>query len=236
MLIKQSTAVAPLLFLMVDSSDHITGKTGLSPTVTISKNGGAFATPAGAVTELSGGWYKIAANATDSNTVGQIAIHATASGADPCDDKSYEVEVVGLGDLVRSATPANALAINGSGYLLGVVDVFGSITGNVGGKVLGDGDSTILGPGVWAFDDTGTAITAVGLKLAADGLDAISTTAPTGPASNFRQMVVQTWRRFFKKSTLTATQLKTYADDGTTVVTTQTVSDDNTTQTQGVAA
>jgi hypothetical protein len=48
-------------------------------------------------------------------------------------------------------------------------------------------------------------------------------------------MVIQIWRRFFKKSTLTATQLKTYADDGSTVVTTQTVSDDGTTQTQGAA-
>ena len=54
-------------------------------------------------------------------------------------------------------------------------------------------------------------------------------------ASNFREMLVQLWRRFLKKSTLTSTQLKTYADDGTTVLTTQEVSDDNVTQTQGAA-
>lgn len=75
-----------------------------------------------------------------------------------------------------------------------------------------------------------------GYKLASDGLDTISTTAPSGVATNFREMLVQVWRRFFKKSTLTSTQLKTYADDGTTVVTTQTVSDDGTTQTQGAAS
>lgn len=75
-----------------------------------------------------------------------------------------------------------------------------------------------------------------GYKLASDGLDTISTTTPSGVASNFREMLVQVWRRFFKKSTLTSTQLKTYADDGTTVVTTQTVSDDGTTQTQGAAS
>jgi hypothetical protein len=74
-----------------------------------------------------------------------------------------------------------------------------------------------------------------GFQLAADGLDAISTAAPAGAASDFREMLVQLWRRFFRKSTLTSTELKTYADDGTTVVTTQTVSDDGTTQVQGGA-
>ena len=90
--------------------------------------------------------------------------------------------------------------------------------------------------------DTGTdgvvvaAASKTGYKLASDGLDSVATTAPTGVASNFREMVVGLWRRLFKKSTLTATQLKTYADDGTTVLTTQTVSDDDTTQTQGAAS
>jgi len=83
--IKQSTAVSNLLFLMVDSTDHVTGKTGLSPTVTISKNGAAFAAPTGAVTEVANGWYQVAANATDSNTLGPILLHATGAAADPTD-------------------------------------------------------------------------------------------------------------------------------------------------------
>lgn len=81
-----------------------------------------------------------------------------------------------------------------------------------------------------------SAIPKTGFKLASDGLDSIATTAPAGVASNFREMLVQVWRRFFKKSTLTATQLKTYDDAGTGVLTTQTVSDDNTTQTQGTSS
>lgn len=85
MQIKLSSAVQHFMFLMVDSSDHVTGKTGLTPTVTISKNAGAFASPSGAITEVSGGWYKLAANATDSNTLGVLALHATATGADPTD-------------------------------------------------------------------------------------------------------------------------------------------------------
>lgn len=80
----------PLLFLMVSSVDHIAPKTGLSPTVTISKNGGAFAVPAGAVTEIGNGWYKVAGNATDSDTLGPLLLHATGSGADPTDEQ-YDV-------------------------------------------------------------------------------------------------------------------------------------------------
>ena len=85
MLIKQSTAVKVIPFFLVDSTDHITGKTGLTATVTISKNGGTFGAPAGAIAEIGNGWYRIAANATDSNTIGSLLVHATATGADPFD-------------------------------------------------------------------------------------------------------------------------------------------------------
>jgi len=83
--LKQSQTAKPLLFFMVQSADHISGATGLSPTVTISKNGAAFASPSGAVTELANGWYKVAGNATDTNTLGPLLLHATATGADPTD-------------------------------------------------------------------------------------------------------------------------------------------------------
>ncbi len=73
-------------------------------------------------------------------------------------------------------------------------------------------------------------------KLASDGLDAISVTEPTGVATTYAGMMVQLWRRFFKKSTMTATEVKTYKDNGTTVVTTQAVTDDSTTQTQGTSS
>lgn len=75
-----------------------------------------------------------------------------------------------------------------------------------------------------------------GVALASDGLDAIPMTAPAGVASNFREMMVQIWRRLFRKVTMTSTQVKTYADDGSTVLTTQSVSDDGSTQTQGGAS
>jgi len=78
-------------------------------------------------------------------------------------------------------------------------------------------------------------------KLDSDGLDAIATTAPTGPATTFREMVVQGWRRLFKKTALTKLtsstgELTTYADDGVTAITTQSITDDGTTQTSEDAA
>ena len=82
---KQSTTDYPITFLMVDSADHVTGKTGLTPTVTISKNGGAFGAASGAVSEIANGWYKLAGHAGDRDTLGELLIHASASGADPAD-------------------------------------------------------------------------------------------------------------------------------------------------------
>lgn len=73
------------MFLMVQSADHVTALTGASPTVTLSKNGAAFGSPAGAVTEVSAGWYKVAGNATDTNTLGSLILHATAASGDPVD-------------------------------------------------------------------------------------------------------------------------------------------------------
>ncbi len=59
-------------------------------------------------------------------------------------------------------------------------------------------------------------------------LDQISIIPPDSVATNFREMIVQLWRRFFKKTVkqVSGLNIKTYADDNTTVVTTQTYTDD----------
>ncbi len=74
MKIQQSTTAYHIVFLMVQSADHVTGLTGAAPTVTLSKNAGAFGAAAGAVTEIANGWYKLAANATDNNTLGALVL------------------------------------------------------------------------------------------------------------------------------------------------------------------
>ena len=80
-----NSAVRPLAFLLVSGTDHVSPVTGATPTVTISKNCGTFAAPAGAVSEVGNGWYALAANAADRNTLGPFLLHATAAGADPTD-------------------------------------------------------------------------------------------------------------------------------------------------------
>jgi hypothetical protein len=86
-----NTAI-PLVFLMLDSSNHLTGMIGLAPTVTLSKAGGAFAACAGAITEIGNGWYQVAGNSTDASTRGPLLLHATAPGADPV-DMIYYVDI-----------------------------------------------------------------------------------------------------------------------------------------------
>ena len=83
-LVQQSTSSDPLFFFLVLSSDHISPATGKSPTVTISKNGAAFAAPAGAVTEIANGWYQVAGNATDTNTLGDILLRRVPVALGAC--------------------------------------------------------------------------------------------------------------------------------------------------------
>lgn len=158
-----------------------------------------------------------------------------------------------------SLFPANfaALLINGSGHIsrvtlvdttttntdmltaAGVRTAVGLATNNLDTQLGTLATSTALGSLVTTVGVAGLGLSAIpktGYKLASDGLDSIATTAPTGVASTFPGMIVQLWRRFFKKADQTATQLKTYADNGTTVITTQAVSDDATTETQGAAS
>lgn len=119
--IQQSTTAYPLVFFMADAADHVTGKTGLTCTVTLSKAGGSFASPSGAVTEIGNGWYKVAGNATDSGTLGPLLLHATASGADPA-DASYEVVAFNPQDSVRigiTALPNAAAEASGGLYTRG---------------------------------------------------------------------------------------------------------------------
>lgn len=75
-----------------------------------------------------------------------------------------------------------------------------------------------------------------GFVLSATGLDAISVADFAGAANTIPKMIVRLWRRFFAPASKTSTQLRTFADDGTTVRTTQAVSDDGATETQGLAS
>ena len=132
---QQSTTSYPMCFLMVSSTDHVTPVTGLSPTVTISKNGAAFGSPSGVVSEIGSGWYALAGNATDRNTLGDLLIHATGAGADPVDDRysivaydPYDSVRMGLSALPNAAADAaGGLPISDAGGL-DIDTILGRIT------------------------------------------------------------------------------------------------------------
>jgi len=79
--ITKNTALAGFTFLMVSSSDHVTGATGLTVTATRSLDGAAFGACANAVSEVSNGIYKIDLAAADLNA-NVVTLKFTATGAD----------------------------------------------------------------------------------------------------------------------------------------------------------
>jgi hypothetical protein len=113
---------------------------------------------------------------------------------------------------------------------------FGGVEGDVNAPVSGRMDS--LTSAITAQVTVATNNDKTDYTLSSSGLDSISTTQPAGVATTFREMVVQTWRRFFKKITKdTATlDIKTYADNNSTVLTTQAISSIGDTDTVGPAS
>lgn len=83
-MLKQSAAVNLMVF-MTQAADHITGLAGATLTITISKDGGAFASVAPTVTDRGNGWYAVALTVAHTDTLGDLALRATATSADPTD-------------------------------------------------------------------------------------------------------------------------------------------------------
>jgi hypothetical protein len=79
--ITKNVALSNFSFLMVDSTDHVTPKTGLTVTAERSIDGAAFAACANAVAEVGNGVYKINLAASDLNG-NVITLKFTAVGAD----------------------------------------------------------------------------------------------------------------------------------------------------------
>jgi hypothetical protein len=103
---KRSSTNYPVVFFMADETDHMTGLVGLEPVVSLSKNGAAFEVASGGVSEIGYGWYALAGNADDRDTLGPLIVHAEAPGADPFDTE-YSIlasidDIPGDVDLVLS--------------------------------------------------------------------------------------------------------------------------------------
>jgi hypothetical protein len=83
-IIPQNTTFSQT-FLLVSSSDHISPVLGASPVVLVSKNAENFISPEGIVTEIGDGWYNILLTVNDTNTLGMLSFHISATGADATD-------------------------------------------------------------------------------------------------------------------------------------------------------
>lgn len=127
--VQKANVTRPLYFLMVLSSDHVTGATAKSPTVTLLKSGGSFAAPVGAVTEVANGLYKVAANATDADTIGPLFLHATASGCDPRDDEFEVLADLSAAAVALSPSSATTTAVPASRLIDGALRLIGVLRG-----------------------------------------------------------------------------------------------------------
>jgi hypothetical protein len=107
--LKQSVA-AQVMVLMVNSDDGKTGLDGLTLTVTLSKNGGAFAAITPTVTPRGSGWYSLALTTAHVDTLGDLAVHIESTGADQS-DRLCVVETATLSD-VDTETDAIVTAIS----------------------------------------------------------------------------------------------------------------------------
>jgi hypothetical protein len=119
--------------------------------VTLSKNGAAFASPAGAVSEVGSGWYQVAGHATDSNPLGPLLLHATAGGADTT-DAFFEViafdptDAAGLG-LSRLDTTVGSRSSHSAADVWAVgsrtLTSFGTLVADVAAAVWGAATRTL---------------------------------------------------------------------------------------------
>lgn len=118
MMLKQSTSTTIMIF-MTDSTDHVSGKTGLTLTITASKAGGAFSGYTNTVTDRGSGWYSLLLDTTITDTPGVLVFHVTGTGADPT-DISFQVIAFDLGVATQ---PVNITQWNSNTLMSGKKDL-----------------------------------------------------------------------------------------------------------------
>jgi hypothetical protein len=152
--IKKS-ATPKLPVVLIDSTDHITGKTGItSPTVYyVVQDGSAAQKTSPTFAELDAtnmkGLYRLTLDSTMTGTVGKLVVYVTKTG---CDDFRAEVDIVdnlesdsygkvsGLTFTVANQVDVNVVDWKGSAAAAGdpwEVDLPGTYTTGQAGSILG---------------------------------------------------------------------------------------------------
>lgn len=139
-----------------------------------------------------------------------------------------------------TATWFQADAVDGKDFVIGdgVTNgaIFGDITGNLSGSVgsVAGAVGSVTGAVGSVTGAVGSVTQKTGFKLAADGLDSITNTEPTGLPTNFREKILLLYRRFFKKVTRDTAAIRHFSDAGA-VTLIQDISDTGGVETQGAA-
>lgn len=130
--VPRGSTTNPLYFVMVLASDHRTPATGLTPTVVLSKAGGAFAAPAGAVSEVGSGVYVVAANSVDVNTIGPLMLRATdrTNTADLLDTFYSIIPALGVPPITQKTPgyPLPFLVISSTDHVSGLAGITPALT------------------------------------------------------------------------------------------------------------
>lgn len=190
------------LCLTADQSDG----TGLVPVVTISKDGGAFGAIAGAVTEISGGWYKCAFAAADLDTIGALAVHVAVATADSL-NTGHQVNAIDenanvtLADasLTAAKFSSDALAAMGGALISKPTATIGTLSAGTTSfkrSMKQSFDTVVLLSGTFGGStvqiqttEDENAVAPVWTDRSSGGLTAAGNTTLTGPHSAWRAIV-----------------------------------------------
>ena len=220
--LKQSTAINVGLGPFLDSLDANTAETALTltqPDIRLSKNGAAWAQKNAAQTlaHQENGWYSLALDATDTNTLGRLIVAVHETGALPV-WKEFMVMPAGVYDAF----------ITGSGGAL-VAGITGNITGNLSGSV-----GSVTGAGGSVTGATGSVTTVTdktGYRLSSTGVaDILTTTAMTeayaadGATATLAQ-ILYAIQQFMHERTVSGTTMTVKKLDGSTTAYTLTLND-----------
>jgi hypothetical protein len=155
--LKQSTTTNIKVGPFVDKTDGVTVESALTPTVQLSKNGGALATrnSATATAHDANGWYTVELNTTDTNTLGRLQVAVTDAATHLPVLQNYTVlpanvfdSLIGGSDLLQvdlqeingSTGPADNMERAGNGIVLGTVSTGSTASAVVTGLTEGTND------------------------------------------------------------------------------------------------
>lgn len=200
--------------------------TGDTPTSNLCKSDGTQGSTANSVTEVGGstGIYSLTLTSGETDTLGDliVVIHANSNNT-----------LLEIACQVVTATFFDGGTVPSDPWATAVPGAYSSGTA---GYILGGHLGAVAS--VTAPVTAGTVSDKTGYALSSTGLNSVSVTAPTTVATTFPGMLVQLWRRMFKKVSYDTGSgaVVTYADDGSTAVTTQTLTNVSGTQTQGTSS